>query len=51
MAYLGYQLPFCTVDMRKICNMSVSNPLVTAIHNGTTFVNMVSFCRMGACVF
>ena len=36
----------------QLCDMSVSNPLVTAIHNGTTCVNMVIFfCGMVACVF
>ena len=34
----------------QLCDMSVSNPLVPPIHNGTTYVNMVMFCRMGACV-
>ena len=32
-------------------DMSVSNPLVTPIHNGTTCVDMVNFfCRISACV-
>ena len=34
----------------QLCDMSLSNPLVTPIHNGTTCVNMVIFCRMGTCV-
>ena len=31
----------------QLCDMSVSNPLVTAIHNGTTCVNMVIFLQNG----
>ena len=34
-----------------LCDMSVSKPLATPIHNGTTCVDMVIFCRMSACVF
>ena len=31
----------------QLCDMSVSNPLVTPIHNGTTCVNMVNFLQNG----
>ena len=29
----------------QLCDMSVSNPLVTPIYNGTTCVNMVTFLQ------
>ena len=46
MAYLGYSVTYihiysCTVDICNLCDMSVSNTLVTPIHNGATCVNMV----------
>ena len=31
----------------QLCDMSVSNPHVTPIHNGTTLVNMVIFLQNG----
>ena len=31
----------------QLCDISVSNPLVTPIHNGTTCVNMVNFLQNG----
>ena len=35
----------------QLCDTSVSNPLVTPIHNETTCVNMVIFGRLGECAF
>ena len=31
----------------QLCDISVSNPLVTPIHNGTTCVSMVHFLQNG----
>ena len=31
----------------QLCNVSVSNPLATSIHNGTTCVNVVILLRNG----
>ena len=51
MEYLGCSVTYtrmcpCTVDLQT-CDMSVSNPLVTPIHNGTTCINMVKFLQNG----
>ena len=34
----------------QLCDMSLSNPLVTLIHNGTTCVKMVN-CLQGECMY
>ena len=44
MAYLGIQIPICTVHV-QLCDRSVSNPFVTPTHSGTTCVNMVNILQ------
>ena len=52
MAYLGYSVTYMHCGHMQLCDMSVSNPLVTPIHNGTTCFNMVIFLQNGCmCVF
>ena len=45
----GIQISIYTSVLVQLCDMSVRNPLVTPIHNGTTC--LIFFCRMGDCVF
>ena len=51
MAYLGYSVAYMHSGHVQLCDMLVRNPLVTPIQNGTTYVSMVFFRRMGACLF
>ena len=44
MAYLEYSVSIHCGHV-QLCDMSVSNPHVTPIHNGTTYVNMVNFLQ------
>ena len=48
MAYLGYSVSIHCGHV-QVCDISVSNPLVTPIHNGTTCVNMVFFFSQNGC--
>ena len=45
----GIQLPIYTFSLYsghvQLCAMSVSNPLVTSIHKGTTCVNMIMYLQ------
>ena len=43
MAYLGYSLTYMHCRRVQLYDMSVSNPLVTPVHNGTICVNMENF--------
>ena len=45
MVYLGFSFTYMHCRHVQLCDMSVSNPLVTPIHNGSTCVNMVNFLQ------
>ena len=47
MAYLGYSATYIHICHVQSCDMSVSHPLVTRIHNGTTCVHILNFCQNG----